>query len=511
MVSPVSIFISYRRSDTISITGRIYDRLSAEFGEDSVFMDADSIPFGVDFSEYLDEAVSQCQVLLVIIGKTWLSAKHSDGTRRLDNTNDYVRIEIEAALQRDIPVIPVLVEDAKVPSLSQLPSSLQQLVKRNAVEIGYDPRFNSDMIRLTKGIRNLMSVDEFSGRIISSSQQIRTSPHVLGVRIGRRRTIQALCFAGGGIGLVLLGQKQWRANDWKLPELRASSTNGSSMVFNVATINVLDKTINVERKQSEFRSESLGYDIALDLMKIPEGSFVMGSLSGPRYEAERPNHNVTINSFWIGKHPITQAQWRAVSTLPKVKIALEVSPSQFNGYEYPVEQVTWDEAIEFCDRLSQYSGRNYRLPSEAEWEYACRAGTETPFHFGASITTDLANYKGIDSIANGETVPGAYEKGPLGVFREETTKVGTFNIANAFGLYDLHGNVHEWCLDPWHMNYENAPTDGSVWSSGGEDNTRIIRGGAWTGNPYVCTSSNRYYTEPNVRSNDIGFRVVCTS
>jgi hypothetical protein len=144
MLNQDSIFISYRRSDSIAETGRIYDRLVTDFGRERVFKDVDSIPFGIDFADYLDQAVSQCQVLLVIIGKTWLNVTEPDGTRRIDDPNDFVRIEIESALRRGIPVIPVLLEGATMPRSDQLPEALAPLARRNAAQVGYDPRFHDD-------------------------------------------------------------------------------------------------------------------------------------------------------------------------------------------------------------------------------------------------------------------------------------------------------------------------------------------------------------------------------
>ena len=156
--------------------------------------------------------------------------------------------------------------------------------------------------------------------------------------------------------------------------------------------------------------------------------------------------------------------------------------------------------MEFCQRLSQYTNRNYHLPSEAEWEYACRAGTTTPFHFGETITSDLANYR----------AEYTYGAGTKGTYREETTEVGSFGVANAFGLYDMHGNVWEWCEDTWHSNYEGAPTDGSAWVEAGtndnDNRSRLLRGGSWDINPGNCRSASRSY---NFIGNDVGLRVVC--
>ncbi len=130
--------------------------------------------------------------------------------------------------------------------------------------------------------------------------------------------------------------------------------------------------------------------------------------------------------------------------------------------------------MEFCARLSQKSGGKYRLPTEAEWEYACRAGTTTPFHFGETISTDLANYRGTDWVYEGKVYPGNYGSGSKGIYRVQTAPVGYFKVANAFGLYDMHGNVWEWCADDWYGNYENAPTDGSAWLSS-NGNIKITR------------------------------------
>jgi formylglycine-generating enzyme required for sulfatase activity len=207
----------------------------------------------------------------------------------------------------------------------------------------------------------------------------------------------------------------------------------------------------------------------------------------------------------MGKYPVTQAQWKAVAALPKVALDLNADPANFKGDNLPVEQVSWDDAVEFCQRLSKQTGRKYRLPSEAEWEYACRAGTTTPFHFGETITTDLANYNGSST----------YGSGPKGQSRGKTTEVGSFKTANAFGFYDMHGNVWEWCLDYWHDGYggwfRNAPTDGSAWTTGGDGTKRLLRGGSWYDLPRYCRSAGRHWLARDLRDDGLGFRLVCAS
>jgi formylglycine-generating enzyme required for sulfatase activity len=152
----------------------------------------------------------------------------------------------------------------------------------------------------------------------------------------------------------------------------------------------------------------------------------------------------------------------------------------------------------------------YRLPSEAEWEYACRAGTTTPFHFGMTITTNLANYRGTDNKEHNWS--GSYGQGPKGIYREETTSVGCFGVANAFGLYDMHGNVWEWCADYWHESYEGAPVDGSVWLDNDNDNQfRLLRGGSWYYEPGLCRSAYRLVGDAGDGLDLFGFRVACAA
>ena len=254
--------------------------------------------------------------------------------------------------------------------------------------------------------------------------------------------------------------------------------------------------------------------VPLDMILIPSGSFLMGSPSDEdgNDQDESPQHRVTVPMFFMGRYPITQAQWEAVAAMPQIEKELHSNPSYYKGDKRPVENVSWHDAMEFCARLSIHTKRNYRLPTEAEWEYACRAGTITPFHFGETISTDLANYNGSDDEY------GAYGRG-------ETTDVNFFDVANDFGLSEMHGNVWEWCLDPWHDDYNGAPSDGRVWD---EDNQQedyydhivknikqiltdgrihVSRGGSYLNNPRNCRSA--YRDNDYARDNYIGFRVVC--
>ncbi|NMG18798.1 formylglycine-generating enzyme family protein [Brasilonema bromeliae SPC951] len=251
--------------------------------------------------------------------------------------------------------------------------------------------------------------------------------------------------------------------------------------------------------------EGLGERIKLEMVYIPAGTFIMGSPGDEkgRQRNEEPRREVTIQPFLMGRYTVTQAQWRYVSTLPRVQIDLASDPSYFKGDLRPVERISWYEAREFCARLSKATNREYRLPSESEWEYACRAGTTTPFYFGETITTELANYDG--SLV--------YGRGSKGIYREKTTEVETFP-ANAYGLFDMHGNIWEWCADHFHENYKRALRNETAWLSSDENARRVIRGGSWYSSPKFCRSANRTPLPPHERGDPsgiegTGFRIVC--
>ena len=287
----------------------------------------------------------------------------------------------------------------------------------------------------------------------------------------------------------------------------AIKTGGSPVLrrclfeFEVVTVNNQGRWIERKKNKAEYFIENLGNGVTLDMVTIPRGTFMMGSPDSEkdRRDYESPQHRVTVPAFYMGKFPLTQAQWRAIASLPKINRDLNINPSYFKGDDLPVEQVSWEDAEEFCLRLSKQTGRKYRLPSEAEWEYACRAGTTTPFHFGETITGELANYDAYYTYANE----------PKKEYREKTTPVGSFP-PNAYGLYDMHGNVWEWCEDNWHSNYEGAPTNGSAWLSTA-NNKKVFRSCSWYIYPYRCRSADRNYYSREYRDKKGGFRVVCVA
>jgi len=262
--------------------------------------------------------------------------------------------------------------------------------------------------------------------------------------------------------------------------------------FTTVTVNSRGEIISSREGKAEVMTENFGNGVSLEMVKIPGGRFLMGSpeTEAGRYNNEGPQHYVYVDvpEFFMGKYPVTQAQWEAV---------MGNNPSYFKGAKRPVETVSWNDATKFCQKLSQITGKKYRLPSESQWEYACRAGTTTPFYFGETITSELVNYDGNYPYADARK----------GKYRKETTDVGIFP-PNAFGLYDMHGNVWEWCQDVWHDNYNGAPTDGSAWETGGESNYRLLRGGCWVNYSRYCRSARRSYIGAGFHNYYRGFRVV---
>ncbi len=245
--------------------------------------------------------------------------------------------------------------------------------------------------------------------------------------------------------------------------------------------------------------EQLPNGVALEMIAIPAGSFLMGTpsddvrkilaIGGYSKENieqwikyEMPQHRATVLELAMGKYPITQEQWQAV---------MGNNPSRFSGVTYPVESVNWKDAKEFCSRLSKLTGKTYRLPTEAEWEYAARAGSQNLYSFGDNAN-QLKDYAWYGDNSSGQTQPVGKKK------------------ANAFGIYDMHGNVWEWCEDEWHENYNGAPVDGSAWVNNNSSQYRLLRGGSWYYNAYYCRSAFRYRYDADYRYYVIGFRVVCS-
>jgi formylglycine-generating enzyme required for sulfatase activity len=461
------IFVSYRREDSTDVTGRIYDRLVAQFGQAAVFKDVNSIPAGEDFRAVITGAVSGCKIVLVIIGKRWLEVLDQDGRRRLDQENDFVRIEVESALKHGCRVLPVLVQGTSMPKPRELPRSLEPLAYRTAIPVRSDPDFHRDMEPLLHRLHELLR---------------EPAPHVPAQPV--------------------------QAPPKKPPEPPRAIVN------------------------------SLGMKLVL----VPRGTFWMGD-RGSQRQVE------IARDFYIGVYPVTQEQWQAVmgsnpsyfsrsgGGAAKVKGISDADLKQF-----PVEQVSWDDVQEFLKRLNareegmlpsrsaaaiigqdslkpaiiaqqfnlqkavlnavlggrvimellnardKETGLLYRLPTEAEWEHACRGGAtsqeDCAFNFYFSQPTN-------DLSSEQANFDGSYHAGsaPKGKYLERTSKVGSYS-PNRLGIYDMHGNVWEWCED--------------LFEAGGS--ARVIRGGSWRSLATDCRASIRLRRAPSSR--DLSVRLA---
>ncbi|MCL2928267.1 MAG: SUMF1/EgtB/PvdO family nonheme iron enzyme [Trichodesmium sp. MAG_R01] len=347
------------------------------------------------------------------------------------------------------------------------------------LEVGLD-------LEAVKALQKI-AVDRFSSQLFSTPQLDLSYFQNLPVSETQQpRSTEVL--EGSNIQTSLQSQRKLEPNSQIKTKSQAKITIHT---FATPKVNRKGEIISHSEGEAEVMIENLGNGVTLEMVRIPGGRFLMGSreTEAERSDNEGPQHHVDVPEFWMGKYVVTQQQWQAI---------MGNDPSLFKGKNRPVERVSWNNATEFCQKLSKKTGRDYRLPSEAEWEYACRAGTTTPFYFGETITGELANYNASKTYADE----------PKGEYREQTTPVGQFP-PNAFGLYDMHGNVWEFCQDVGHSNYDGAPVDGSAWVNGGDSSVRVVRGGSWSYYPRRCRSAYRNnYSSDETDNNNIGFRLV---
>jgi formylglycine-generating enzyme required for sulfatase activity len=594
------IFLSYRREDSAFQTTAIHEKLVDAFGGARVFMDVDNIPAGRDFRTHLQMAIAQCDVFLAVIGEHWLDACGPDGQRRLDNPRDFVRIELEAALSRDIPVIPLLLGSAVVPPAESLPESLRELSYRNALSIRPGRDFKNDIQLLISQIHTLPHSHERSAPVGESALQVerpvieqpeiekpRSAAHELPTAsVPTASMPPAQCVASAAVGQppapptppveqspsLSLGsgagteerakiqyfirrgsQVSGPFSSRALKELSASGMltpdddiSQDKTVWTVARkvrglrfetespiiVPLADRQVQVPpwalaakprpetpppssgggtaaspqpqpskpqsrsvRQAGEARQDN---GLAMKFMSCPRGTFLMGSPPSEKdREFDEDQVHVTLSSgFWLGKYPVTQAEWeRLMRTSPwKGKVFVK------EGHDYPATYVNWDEASEFAEKLTQQerkAGRlpddwSYVLPTEAQWEYACRAATCGRFSFG-----DLEPR--LDEFA-------WYSNNTSTVREEFAHRVGR-KQPNAWGLYDMHGNVWEWCRD---LRSDKLPggTDPEVTTWGTD---RVCRGGGWLSDAPNCRSAIRFGYPPVHRSFNLGFRVALTA
>lgn len=319
-------------------------------------------------------------------------------------------------------------------------------------------------------------------------------------------------FLGGAVGVAIgaLASGAWRTPDAVQGDRSAASPEAAAtwsptlrrFDFEALTLDERGEVVARRALVGHSFEQRLGEGLALEMVAIPGGTFVMGSPPDERARDsdEGPQRVVTVAPFYLARHEVNQLEWRAVAGLPAVTWELPRNPSFFKGGRRPVERISWDEANEFCARLRAHTRRPYRLPSEAEWEYAARAGSGTAFALGETLTERHANLNA--------SVP--YGAAPAGRYRQQTLPVGSLAAgANAFGLFDVHGNVWEWVADPWHESYADAPADARAWLTGGNEGLRGLRGGAWRSETGDGRAARRGYARPTERYKFVGLRLAC--
>jgi formylglycine-generating enzyme required for sulfatase activity len=418
------------------------------------------------------------------------------------NASREIPREIERAVNKGIPILPFRIEDVPLSKTLEYFISLPHWLDALTPPLEYHLQI------LTRKVYALL----YGATPEAQTPKKRFAPAAMVANVG----VVKLLLLTLGIALALLAMflgvflimKRFIRNGPQISEYE----------FTVVTIDSQGNVTGRRQAHASSYQEDLGTGVSLEMVLIPGNTFWMGDsaedvreilpefrrLGLSQQDASRlvsqeiPQGSVRVLPYCLGKTEVTQRQWRRVASYPRVTIDLDPEPSKFADDDRPVEDVSWEEAVEFCARLARKTGRHYRLPSEGEWEYGCRAGTSTPYSFGNAITSSLVNFNG--TLPWGPALPGAY--------RGQTTRTASFGIANAFGLFDMHGNVFEWCEDSWHDSYQGSPAGAKAWNEGGDPRYRVVRGGSFASAAAYCRSSYRAAEAVTGRFNDVGFRVA---
>lgn len=442
------IFISYRRKESRPHARLIFQDLRKRYRRERVFMDVDGLKPGENFRDKIGRQLEGCTVLLALIGPQWAQVRDEQGALRLHDERDFVRMEIATALQRGITVIPVLIEGARMPPAAGLPVDLHPMLDRHAFTLDLDQHFDSGMASLAAAIRPYMPMD-------------------LGGVPGWVRYAAPVVLLGVGGGY-------WWLNASPRPDKLPVESTQVTVPQPVITAPPAQPEPEPDPYPPGKRFRDCEDAACPWMVVIPAGTFTMGSPADEpgRDSDEGPQHRVRISKFAMGQFEVTRGQWKAL---------MGSDPSGFKdcGADCPVAQVSWNDAQEYVKKLNAKTGKVYRLPSEAEWEYAARAGTTTAYSFGATLSASQANC-------------GAAPAKPVAVGRYP---------ANNFGLNDMHGDMWQWTGD-WLAPYQAGEVkDPVVHQDKKESRLRVLRGGG-------CRSADRNASEPDDRDGGIGFRLA---
>ena len=492
------IFISYRRRETIDITGRISDWLVTHFGVEAVFRDVTSIPYGEPFREYIKNAVKECSLLLVILGSEWLNIRGETGVRRLDEDDDPVRLEIEEAIRYGMPILPVLVQEARMPRVTQLPASIATLSGINGIQVASGRDFPKHMQDLIDAIECLLKrhqnprLAEPHERAAPSVANNKPASKTLLPRTPEPQPTTAVHPSLLDSGILVMGQRSSTAAATQVQNPETRPVSGHSLVKQTPILNGDTVLVNISRSVSKIAPDARNLLDSFEWCDIPVGTITMQTVSrqlGWQTKAYQ------IEPFRITSTVITDAQyavftaahngyrdmrwWQfspyAVAWRQKNPVAMQAA---FKGDNLPRVNVTWFEAMAFCYWLSAQSGMNIRLPSEQQWQRAAQSNDQREYPWGNVFDASRANTQ---------------ENKPT-----QTTPVDYYRQGRSnFGLYDMAGNVQQWC------STEYTSGNSSVLNS---DETRVVRGGSWRQRAIRVTQ--RAKLKPDVRSDSVGFRIA---
>ena len=505
------------------MTGRINDRLRQHFGAKSIFTDVDNMPAGVDFRVHLDEQVSQCEVLLAVIGKKWLTVKNK-GQRRLDEPADYVRTEIESALQRKIRVVPLLVQNAGMPGPDSLPESIRDLAFRHGVPIRYDPDFHKYMNRLITDVSDyLKQLEEEEQRKAEQAaeakrraEEIERQKAATAKREQEEREAEQAAVAKRQAEEAESTEAKRKAEEEAQQSEEETRRKVEEEAKRKAERAAKRKVARKAKRKAEeaakrkallepalqqqvgaiFRDKLSDGSEGPEMVVVPAGEFLMGSQGKDSYAKgdEKPQHRVKILfPFAVGRYPVIFDEY---DRFTKMTNGVPSYGMKWGRGRLPVINVSWNDAKAYVEWLSEKTSKAYRLLSEAEWEYACRATTKTRYSVGDKIKSEDAHFYNFSRILSNNLRTKA-----------NTTEVGSYP-ANLWKLHDMHGNVFEWIEDVWHKSYEGAPSDGSAWLTSENSRYRVVRGGCWNTLSKSLRSALRYRSKPGWREPTFGFRVA---
>jgi formylglycine-generating enzyme required for sulfatase activity len=449
---PIEVFFSYSREDK-PLRDKLEKHLSGlkRQGVISAWHDR-QIVAGSEWEEEIDRHMRTADIILLLVSPDFVASKYC------------YEIELPDAIGRheagEAYVVPILLRPTA--GWKRLPFARLQIYPTGAVPVTEWANEDRAFVDVAEGIQG--AVDQLlEGRDREQQERERQAQEKLRQEQEQRRSKVTQTKTS----------KQKEQSGLLISAVQPSVSSLSSFEFEVVSIDRVGRDASRTRHHVKYFEENLDNGLTLNMVALLGGKFQMGS---DVRNSEVPVHTVTVPPFYMGKFAVTQAQYQTV---------MGHNPSSFRGKHRPVEQVAWEDAIAFCQRLSERTGKAYRLPSEAEWEYACRAGSATPYYFGEMITTQVVNCNS-----------------------GQTTDVGSFP-PNLFGLYDMHGNVSEWCQDHWHRDYVGSPADGSVWASRRNNQFYVCRGGSWCDLVEGCRSAFRFKIRRDNREHHIGFRVAC--